>query len=372
LKHDRLNAGNAVGVFRIRFIMAALAGVLIAAGSAAAQNGLWIANENSPTLAEFQAGFKSGSTSPQGLIKDGNDLDGSSTIAFDQNENLWVTNFDGSTITEFTKSVWQADARKKRSHPAPAVTISEDVGSNLNGPEGIIFDSSENMWVGAEDGQVILMYTPAQYAASGSPTPDVILNAESFSFSSPSHLAFDAAGNLWVVDEDRDNDQDGNGEVFRYDKDQITGLMAGNQNIDPAFGIALPAFVHLETIAFDGGGDLWLADEEGNKIYKFSASQLTGTGLSQNLTPAVVLGATHHSGPCKQSLDGPYGLAVDGSGNLFVANANAHGSCLGSLAKFLAGSIETTGSPKPKVFITTDGKRNSIDGPNALTFGPVL
>ncbi len=104
----------------------------------------------------------------------------------------------------------------------------KDPGSFLNGPEGIVFDSAQNMWVGAEDGQTILMYTPAQYAGSGNPTPDVILNAASFKFDSPSHLSFDAAGNLWVVDEDRVNGQGGNGEVFRFDKAQISGLTAGN------------------------------------------------------------------------------------------------------------------------------------------------
>jgi hypothetical protein len=31
-------------------LAAALAGLLIGAGNAAAQNGLWVANENSPTL----------------------------------------------------------------------------------------------------------------------------------------------------------------------------------------------------------------------------------------------------------------------------------------------------------------------------------
>jgi len=352
--------------------MAALAAVLITAGSAAAQTGLWMANEDSPTLAEFQGSLKSGSKSPSGLINDTNDLDGASTIAFDQNENLWVTNFNVNTITEFTKSVWQADAGKKHSHPAAAITISQDAGRHLHGPEGIIFDSSENMWVGSEDGQVILMYTPEQYAASGNPTPDVILNANSFTFSSPSHLAFDASGNLWVVDENRSNNQGGHGEIFRYDKNQITDLTSGSQNIDPVFGISLPGFVHLETIAFDGGGNLWEADQQGNNIYKFSASQLAGSGLSQNLTPAVVLTATHHSGSCNKSVDGPYGLAVDGSGNLFVANSQVRGGCRGSLAEFLAGSIETTGSPKPKVFITNDGTPNSIHGPNALTFGPTL
>lgn len=372
LEHRRLNPVNPLRMFRIRCLMAVLIGLLIAAGSAAAQTGLWLANENSPTLAEFQGTLKSGSKSPHGLINDANDLDGASTIAFDQNENLWVTNFNANSITEFSESELETDATGKHSHPAATITISEDAGHNLDGPEGIIFDSSENMWVGAEDGKMILMYTPAQYAASGNPTPNVILNADSFKFSSPSHLAFDSASNLWVVDENRANGQGGHGEIFRYDKDQISGLTAGTQNIDPVFGIALPGFVHLETIAFDGSGNLWEADQEGNNVYQFSASQLTGTGLSQNLTPAVVLSAAHHGGACNQTLDGPYGLAVDGSGDLFVANVRTHGGCPGSLAEFSAASIETSGSPKPELFITTDGKRNSIDAPNALTFGPTL
>ncbi len=226
------------------------------------------------------------------------------------------------------------------------------------------------MWVGAEDGQVILEYTPAQYAASGNPTPNVILNAATFNFSSPSHLAFDAAGNLWITDEDLGNGQGGNGEVFRYNKDQITGLTTGTQDIDPVFGIALPQFAHLEAIAFDGGGNLWLADQQGNHVYKFSAGQLTATGLSQNLTPAVVLSSAQHGGGCNESLDGPYGLALDGAGDLYVANSNIHSNCLGSLAKFLAKSIKSSGSPKPKAFITTDRNGTSIDVPNALTFAP--
>jgi sugar lactone lactonase YvrE len=366
----RLNPGNALGMFRIRCLTAAMAALLIAAGSAAAQSTLWVANEGSPTLAAFQGSLKSGSAKPHGLINDVNDLDGSSTIAFDQNQNLWVTNFSANTIAEFAKSQWQADAVNKHSQPAAVITINEDAGENLDGPEGIVFDSSQNMWVGAEDGQVILEYTPAQYAGNGSPTPNVILNADSFKFSSPSHLAFDAAGNLWAVDEDRDNDQGGNGEVFRYNKSQLTGLTAGHQNIDPVFGISLPEFQHLETIAFDGGGNLWLADQQGNLVYKFSASQLAGIGLSQNLTPAVVLGPRHHGGACNESLDGPYGLAVDSAFNLYVANSNLRGGCLGSLAEFSSGSIKSSGSPKPKAFVTTDSKRTSIDTPNALTFGP--
>ena len=364
MEHHRINfkhhLGNARATTRIRCLAAVLIGLLITTGNARAA-GLWVANENSNTLTEFQGKIKK----PHRMLKDSADLDGPSTVAFDGGGNLWVTNFNGNTIFEYTQS--QIDKLKKHV-PTPAVTISIDTGSNLSGPEGIVFDGSGNMWVGAENGQVILEYTPAQFAASGNPTPHIILNSAG-GFSSPSHLRFDSGGNLWVVDEGVfPNGNGGAGEVFKYSHAQIAGLSAGSHNIDPVFGVSISAFEHLETIAFDGGGNLWVADEFGNRVFQFSAGDLVGTGLHQNLTPAVVLSPTAEGGSCNLSIDAPYGLAFDGSGNLFVANAGSGGGgCHGSLAQFSAGSIGSTGSPKPKVFAT-----GGLVHPNALTFGPTV
>lgn len=360
LEHHRANShhrrGNAVA-----WLTAVMIGLLITAGNAAA-SGLWVANANSNTIAEFQGQL----IKPHRVLNDTNDLDGPSTVAFDSGGNLWVTNFNSNSIFKYKPS----RIKKLKKHiPKPAVTISEDTGSNLNGPEGLVFDASGNMWVGAEHAGVIIEYTPTQLAASGSPTPNVILNAAfSGGFSSPSHLRFDSAGNLWVVDEGIANGNGGAGEVFKYNKTQINALSAGTHAIDPVFGISLNAFAHLETITFDGGGNLWLADENGNSVYKFSASQLGGTGLAQDLTPAVILSTTSVSGDCTHSLEGPYGLAFDEGGNLFVANANTPGGkCVGSLAEFSAGSIGSTGSPTP-IKILTSG----VNSPNALTFGPTI
>jgi sugar lactone lactonase YvrE len=361
LEHHRLNSrhhlGNALTATRIRCFAALLAGLLIVAGNAAAA-ALWVANAGSRSLIEFPGKLKSS----KARVFNNSNLDAASTIAF-HGGNLWVTNFNTNQIFEFTPS--QFKKAKKFASASPVVVISQDIGVNLSGPEGIVFDGSGNMWVGAETGPRILVYTPAQYAATGNPTPNIILNTV-VSFSSPSHIAFDGGGNLWVVDEDRANGNGGAGEVFKYSNAQIAVLTAGTHNIDPVFGIGINAFSHLEGLAFDGGGNMWLADESGNNVYKFAASDLTGLGLSQNVTPSVVLGASA-GGPCGLSLHGPYGIAIDGSGNLFVSNANSNGGCVGSLAEFSASTIGSTGNPVPKKFLTTH-----FNSPNNLTFGPTF
>jgi hypothetical protein len=51
-------------------------------------------------------------------------------------------------------------------------------------------------------------------------------------------------------------------------------------------------------------------------------------------------------------------------------NAVATAGCPGSLAQFLAGSIASTGSPAPKVFISSNG--SNVNDPGYLTIGPTL
>jgi sugar lactone lactonase YvrE len=127
--------------------------MLMMTGNAMA-TGLWVANANANTLIEFQGKLKK----IHRTLND-TDLDGPSTIVFDGGGNLWVTNFNINTIFEYTRSQLQ---KIKKHTPTPTVIISQDIGANLSGPEGMAFDSSGNLWVGAENGQVIVEYTSAQ------------------------------------------------------------------------------------------------------------------------------------------------------------------------------------------------------------------
>ena len=80
MEHHRHNfrhhLGNALTTARIRYIGAVLIGLLITTGNARAA-GLWVANENSNTLTEFQGNIKK----PHRQLKDTVDLDGPSTVA---------------------------------------------------------------------------------------------------------------------------------------------------------------------------------------------------------------------------------------------------------------------------------------------------
>jgi sugar lactone lactonase YvrE len=334
---------------------------------AVAAQGLWVANENSSTIVEFQGVM----TARPHRINSSADLDGSSTVAFDQNGNLWESNFNTNSIVEFTNS--QIKGLKSNPAPSATVTISQDSGGLLDGPEGIAFDASGNLWIGSERGQRVLEYSAAQLTASGNPTPNIIMDANTFSFSSPSNVVFDSAGNLWVVDEDLPNGAGGTGEIFEYTIAQINALMAGTNKVDPVLGVASSDFVHLEGLAFDHSGNLWVADEEANSVDEILTSQIAGAGLSQNITPAVVLTATTLSGACNQSLDAPYGVAIDQRGDLLVSNAGQTSTgCSGSISKFVPSRIRSNGSPRPSLFLRSNSGGTNLNSPNNLTFGPTV
>src|SRR5579863_1433921 len=144
LKSLRVNAFRVIGMVRLGCVIAILIGPLIAAVCAAAAQGLWVAN--SQTLAEFQGPLASGRVGAHRVIRNQH-LDGCSTIAFDRNGNLWATNFNTSTIVEFTKS--HIKVLGVNAAPRATVVISQDADNTLVGPEGLVFDASGNMWVGS-------------------------------------------------------------------------------------------------------------------------------------------------------------------------------------------------------------------------------
>lgn len=141
--------------------------------------------------------------------------------------------------------------------------------------------------------------------------------AASAQLNSPSDVALDTAGNLFIADS-------GNNAVRRVDaKTGVITTVAGSGTSGysgdggPAIAAALfgPGGVFV-----DAGGNLYIADTRNSVIRRVDA----GTGIIT--TVAGVAGVTGTSGDgglaTNGNLNSPAGVVLDGSGNLFIADTS--------------------------------------------------
>jgi sugar lactone lactonase YvrE len=97
---------------------------------------------------------------------------------------------------------------------------------------------------------------------------------------------------------------------------------------------------HPEAMAFDGQGNLWLANAASPSVVMFSANSL-GTGGA--VPPAIVWTAAN--------LDYPNGLAFDTAGDLWVSNCGSRSALL----KYPVSQLGGTSTPTPSVVLVSDG-----------------
>ena len=302
---------------------------------------LWVTNVGNSTLVEFTPTelTASGSPTPNATISPtGTSLDYPYSFAFDSSGDLWVGNFSNNTVVEFTPSQLTASGS-----PTPIVTISTNPGSSLDGPVGLIFDSSGDLWAENYNGNTIVEFAATQLATSGSPRPSVTLFATT-SLDQPHGLVFDSSGDLWVANYP-------NSTVIEFTPTEL------------ATGVPTPSVTLTSTagnlsgplgLAFDPSGDLWVANFNQNTIAEFTPAELA---MSGSPTPNVTLSSTGGN-----SLARPWGLAFDSSGDLWVANGDNS-----TVVEFTPAELAASGSPTPNVTLSATAG-NSLDDPVGLAF----
>ncbi len=122
-----------------------------------------------------------------------------------------------------------------------------------------------------------------------------------------------------------------------------------------------PAFNGALGIAFDPSGDLWVANNGTTTIFEFNASVLPTASGSVTLTPNITL-----SDDGKQSIQRPWALAFDSSGNLWASNA----STTNTVVQFSKASLAASGSPTPTITLNTAqvSGNSSLDEPRGIAF----
>lgn len=132
----------------------------------------------------------------------------------------------------------------------------------------------------------------------------------------PYAAAFDSAGDLWVVDT-ADN------RVLEYVPPFSTGMSAtlavGQTSLSGWLSnTTRNGLWEPQGIAFDSSGDLWVADSTNNRILEFTPPFHTGMNASLVLGQSIFL--TRGSGTTATNLTHPTGLAFNGTGDLVVAD----------------------------------------------------
>ncbi len=149
--------------------------------------------------------------------------------------------------------------------------------------------------------------------AGGAP-PATPAAASSVPLGPPERIARDAAGNLYISALNC---------VFKLSSSGALTLVAGNSR--PGFsgdgGPATQAQLNgPQGLAIDAAGDLFIADTGNNRI-----REVTPDGLIQTFAGTGEAGLYPISGPALQSpLNSPGGVAVDGSGNVYIADTGNH------------------------------------------------
>jgi sugar lactone lactonase YvrE len=186
------------------------------------------------------------------------------------------------------------------------------VAAQFANPYGVAVDTSGNVYVADTNNYRIRKVTPTGVVTTlaGSMPGDVDGTTATAQFSFPFGIAVDASGNVYVAD--RSN--------HRIRKVTPTGVVTTLAGSTRGYGDGTGAtarFSEPSDVAVDGSGNVYVADQSNHRIRK-----VTPTGVVTTLAGSTQ-GYADDTGAAAQFSE-PSGIAVDGSGNVYVADQSNH------------------------------------------------
>ncbi len=269
-------------------------------------------------------------------------------LALDPSGNLYVTDNRNNTIRKITPDATVTTLAGM----AGVAGFADGNGSSalFAYPWYLAVDASGNVYVSDEDNALIRKITPdgvvttlagqlgVQRWADGTGT--------AATFASPAGMAVDGAGNVYVTDF-------GDRTIRKITPDGVVRTIAGTP--DPAYrsgivdGTVSGVYFADPTVglAVDGAGNVYVSNTA-STVLKFTAAG----GASILAGSPAMIGSEDGTGSAAR-FGSPNGAAVDGSGNVYVADGRYH-----TIRKITPAGVVTT-------FAGTPGVAGSADGPRA-------
>jgi len=314
-------------------------------------------------------------TGRQGYSGDGGpaakaELDNPVAVAVDSSGNLYIADMDNQRIRFVNTGTKPVTVANVAVQPGDIATVagagtqgySGDGGptihAELNNPNGVAVDGSGNLYIADTDNQRIRLANTATHAATvasvtiqpgnvatvaGNGTLSYGGDGEQAvgaSLYDPEDVAFGPGGSLYVADLDNQRIRvvnTGNELVTVANVAVRPGTIAtiagvGTQGYSGDGGPAAKAELYNPvSVAADGSGNFYIADLDNQRIRFVNAGTKPVTVANVTVQPgniATVAGAgsqgySGDGGPAlKAELNNPNGVAVDASGNLYIADTD--------------------------------------------------
>jgi sugar lactone lactonase YvrE len=251
-------------------------------------------------------------------------------VAVDSAGNVYVADPDNQNIRRITPvgTNWvvttlagDASIKDPMGNPVGGYADGTNKAARFNAPFGVAVDSAGNVYVGEEGNSVVrrltlvgtnwVVTTPAGVAQKRGTLNGTNSVAR---FNSPDGPAVDSAGNVYVADVNNDLIR----KLTPVGTNWVVTTLAGlGGNFGSADGMGTTArFAGPSGVAVDNIGNVYVADQANDIIRR-----VTSDGVVTTLAGLPGYGANTNGTDSGARFNYPSGVAVDSTGNLYVADA---------------------------------------------------
>jgi sugar lactone lactonase YvrE len=255
-------------------------------------------------------------------------------IHVDRSGRLWVADFGNNRVLMFQGASvlpgFGSTPDRVFGQPNFTTVTAGTSAIKMSGPVSVWVDAADNLWVSDSGNARILKFAAVSSLASGAAATSVLGQPDfttkttgktAQKFSGPQGVMVDGAGRLWVADTN-------NHRVLRFDDAAALGNGAAASGVlgQPDFisgsnGTTAQSTNTPVAVVVDGAGTLYLAEYFNHRVLIFKNAAAKANGAAAD----GVIGQpdfTSNTGTrTERKLAGPYGLALDEAGRLWVADS---------------------------------------------------
>jgi sugar lactone lactonase YvrE len=241
-------------------------------------------------------------------------------IAIDGAGNLYIADAGNHRIRKITAATGVITTVAGSGTPGYGGDGSVATAAQLDAPEGVAIDGAGNLYIADTDNHRV------RKVAAGSGVITTLAGSGVYGFSgdgaaaiaaqmrSPNAVAVDGAGNVYISDANNERIR----KVDAADGNITTVAGTGSWGFSGEGGAATSATLNAPSgLAVDAAGNVFVADTGNHRIRKITVS----TGLITTIAGSGTHGFGGDGGAATAAqLDQPQAVAVDGAGNVYIAD----------------------------------------------------